>query len=562
MLTNNIWINQISFNDWTIIELNRNDIVVFVWPNNTWKSATLKELWKLIKNRADKWNIISEIRLLQEWSDNELIKQLNDTSKVKTEGWYENYSWLGYSIRNDHAKLYWGRLNQWIETLFSYFVKILTTEDRLLISKPAPNFKVLSDAEAHPIHFLKKDDGLELIFSNYFKEAFGVDLVVNHGAGNEIPLHIGTRPIPNPWKDRLSKDYQEKLDSMPLLHEQWDWMRSFVWVLLSIFVGNYSLLFIDEPEAFLHPPQAKLLWKMISKDLSKNKQIFLSTHSQDLLKWLLNSNVENLKIIRIQRDGNINNISCLNNSDISSVWEDPLLRHLNILDGLFHTKVILCESDSDCRFYSSILEAIYESKNEAIPDVMFTHCGWKQRMSMVIKALINLNVPIKVISDFDLINNINPLREIFETLWWEWDDIATNWNVVKSGIESKKSELDKKGAKEKIDAVFGSKNTDTLSDEDVRTIRDIIKSTSPWSIAKSTWKSYIPNWNATKAFNEIQDKLHSFWLYILEIGELEQFAKTISSHWPKWVNEVLSTKNLVTDLELEDARKFIQQVIS
>jgi ABC-type multidrug transport system ATPase subunit len=38
------WIKSLTFNDGTNLELQRNEIVVFVGPNNSGKSVTLKEL--------------------------------------------------------------------------------------------------------------------------------------------------------------------------------------------------------------------------------------------------------------------------------------------------------------------------------------------------------------------------------------------------------------------------------------------------------------------------------------------------------------------------------------
>jgi predicted ATPase len=152
-----------------------------------------------------------------------------------------------------------------------------------------------------------------------------------------------------------------------LLHEQGDGMRSFVGVLLNVFVLNYSMLFIDEPEAFLHPPQARLLGKMLAKDLPKDRQLFLATHSESFLKGLLDANVLNLKIVRIQREGTINKVSVLNSSEINKIWEDSLLRHSNILDGLFHSKVVICESDSDSRFFSAVISALYDNSGDIAP---------------------------------------------------------------------------------------------------------------------------------------------------------------------------------------------------
>jgi hypothetical protein len=49
-------------------------------------------------------------------------------------------------------------------------------------------------------------------------------------------------------------------------------------------------------------------------------------------------------------------------------------------------------------------------------------------------------------------------------------------------------------------------------------------------------------------------------LLILEVGELESFAKSVGNHGPKWVSEVL-TKDLKNDQELETARQFVLQLI-
>ena len=226
-----------------------------------------------------------------------------------------------------------------------------------------------------------------------------------------------------------------------MLHEQGDGMRSFVGVLLNAFISNHSVLFIDEPEAFLHPPQARLLGKMLAKDLPSARQLFLATHSGDFLKGLLDANIDKLKIIRIQREGSINRVSLLTSSDVNSIWGDSLLRHSNVLDGLFHSKVIICESDSDCRFFSAVLSSQFDNTDSVAPDILFIHCGGKHRIPTAIKALKRLNVPIKVVSDFDVLNDTNPLKEIFEDLGGVWADIENDWKLVKREIEQKRPEF-------------------------------------------------------------------------------------------------------------------------
>ena len=314
----------------------------------------------------------------------------------------------------------------------------LSTEDRLKAASPAGSIKLTTQPPSQPIHFLQKYDEREKQFSDYFRQAFGTDLIVHRNAGQEVPLYVGEKPILRPGADRVSESYLEDLEKLDQLHLQGDGMRSFVGVLLNAFISNHSIIFIDEPEAFLHPPPGKTFRQNDCQGYAIRKQLSLATHSEDFLKGLLDADISNLKIIRIQREGVINRVSVLDSSDISSIWNDSLLRHSNILNGLFHSKVIICESDSDCRFYSAILSATHEDTGSISPDILFIHCGGKHRIPIVVKSLAKLNVIIRVISDFDVFNDINPLKGIYEELGGTWADIESDWKNVKSSVDQKR----------------------------------------------------------------------------------------------------------------------------
>jgi AAA domain, putative AbiEii toxin, Type IV TA system len=337
-------------------------------------------------------------------------------------------------------------------------------------------------------------------------------------------------------------------------------MKSFLGLLLNAFVSNYSMLFIDEPEAFLHPPQARLLGKMLAKDLPGDKQLFLATHSESFLKGLLDANVANLKVIRIQRDDSINKVSVLNSVDINNIWNDSLLRHSNILGGLFHSKVVICESDSDSRFFSAVLSAQFDDTNSIAPDILFVNCGGKHRKPTAIKALKKLNVPLKVVADFDVLNDVNPLKEIFEELGGVWSTIETDCKLVKREIEQKRPEFLTTDVNKEISEIL-SRTTDRIFPKSkISEIQKCLKKASAWTEAKEVGKAFIPSGSATQAFERLQVDFIAFGLLIPEVGELESFVKSVGNHGPKWVSEVLS-KDLKNDKELETARKFVDQMI-
>jgi hypothetical protein len=68
-----------------------------------------------------------------------------------------------------------------------------------------------------------------------------------------------------------------------------------------------------------------------------------------------------VSIVRIVRDGPNNIPSVLSNADIKAFWKDPVLKFSSIIDGLFHESVIVCESDGDCRFFSTLFHTAYQT---------------------------------------------------------------------------------------------------------------------------------------------------------------------------------------------------------
>ena len=134
-------------------------------------------------------------------------------------------------------------------------------------------------------------------------------------------------------------------------------MRSFASVILHLLAPiTPSILILDEPEAFLHPPQAKLLGELIAKKRSSRAQLFVATHSPDVLNGLLNVAPDHLRVLRIRREGNVNRVKELDKQRAKEISTDPLMKYSSVMSGVFHERVIICESDADCMFYSTLLD--------------------------------------------------------------------------------------------------------------------------------------------------------------------------------------------------------------
>ena len=136
---------------------------------------------------------------------------------------------------------------------------------------------------------------------------------------------------------------------LPRLETLGDGIRSFVAAVIAAHVGHHPILLIDEPEAFLHPPQAFRLGQVLSRLINEQgRQEILATHSADFIRGAL-SGSNNVAICRIERIDNSNHAGLLNPEDVRKLWSSPLLRSSQAIGGLFSEGAVVCEADGDCR---------------------------------------------------------------------------------------------------------------------------------------------------------------------------------------------------------------------
>jgi hypothetical protein len=142
----------------------------------------------------------------------------------------------------------------------------------------------------------------------------------------------------------------------------------------------------------------------------------------------------------------------------------------------------------------------------------------------------------------------------------KWEDIKTDFNKVKKAIDEKLPELKTEDLKKEIDDIFTSFNDKIIPDDKIKSIQDALKKASPWRQAKASGSAYLPAGEAIMAFNRVQNKLEEKNIFVLELGEIEAFDKSIGGHGPKWVNKVLE-RDIDLDPDLESARVFVKNKI-
>jgi hypothetical protein len=557
-----VWISSIRFSDQSSINLERDDVVIVVGPNNAGKSETLRALAEKLRDSDRKSPVVVEISIRKEGTYAELIDWLKRTAKLIDTGIGPQFESFGGRASVSFVRSCWEENRRDISQLSGFFSVLLDAEERLKAANPPNSIAVTREAPNHPIHVLQWDDSVELRISQHFERAFGVGLVVHRNAGKSVPILVGKAPEIRPGKDRVSIEHVLELEKLPAVHTQGDGMRSFLGVLLFTAVGSESIQLIDEPEAFLHPPQARHLGNFLATETAPDRQLFVATHSGDVLRGVLDSGNPRVRVLRIRRKEDRNVVCHLDNSQVAQVWSDPLLRYSNILDGLFHERVVVCESDSDCRFYSAVTDALFESgaRTERRPDVMFTHCGGKDRLRLIVRSLKSLQVPTSVVTDFDVLREEYPLRSIVGEAGGQWQDLKSDWKEVKRAIDDKKPELSLAEAKRDIDAAFAAATGHILPETARKMIQDALRASSPWSTAKSVGMPFVPSGQQRQAADRLVKALEKLGIFVVPVGELEGFLKAEGGHGPAWVAGALK-RDLKADPELEAARQFVRKII-
>jgi AAA domain, putative AbiEii toxin, Type IV TA system len=428
-------------------------------------------------------------------------------------------------------------VHPWIPNLAGFFVFHAAADQRLALLGQSGPYDPLTEAPTDPLQVLFARPDLEQRLREASEEAFGVGLVLSKIWGTPLRLHVGECAVEPSLPP--SQEYISQMQALPLASEQGDGIRSFIGLMLAINASGFPVLLVDEPEAFLHPPQARLLGRKLVADAAADTQVFVATHDRDILQGVLEAPSREVTVIRLVRQGNENLAAVLSPDRMREIWADPLLRYSNVLEGLFHKGVVVSEADSDSRFYSAVLDASRESAQLAPHDLLFTQAGGKQRIPTVVRALTSLSIPVAVTSDFDLLREDQPLREIVELMNGSWADIETDLRMLRSGVDSLGAAPPVEAVRADLNEILDEADGPRLAREESLRIRAATRLSDGWQQAKRGGLAVLPQGDTATAGTRLLNTLKRWSIFIAPVGELERWEPDIESHGPRWVSSVL-----------------------
>ncbi len=492
------------------------------------------------------------------------IGRTSDATNFKT-AWEQNFQ-LGkgsantlmagpYRIVVDWAESYLAKDEiEFLGQLAPFCCKLIDADSRLDSTKNQQHVQPNQQGEK-PSHFLYDSNELLAQTSILFKSVFGEDLVLDYKGGSVIPIHVGVKPELEANQQVIDPAYVEKVRKLPSLQEQGHGMRCFAGLLLETLVTRHDITLIDEPEAFLHPPQARRLGTMFGQEAPN--QMILATHSIDLLKGLLDQETSKVRIIRITRGAHQNHPHEINPSEVFELRKTPELRYSNIMDGIFHELAVLCEADADCKLYNIVAEFLRELGEISI-DVAFFPCNGKSGITKAAASMRKLGVETSGILDIDLLADKEHLKRTVSSFGGKWADIETDWQkldtVVRDGVSAKTAD--------EIRCDIGSLLTATAGQELPKgEINDLLRQNKPWQIVKKGGHAVIPQGVGQDSYNKIECYLRGIGIHLVRVGEIENFFQDVGGHGPKFVQRVLEQFSLDEE-EFSQIRQFVRSVLS
>lgn len=541
-------ITSVTFSGGATVAFGPKEKVILVGPNNSGKSQALRDILDICRNGLKgRTPVVTELGLSKEGTIADL-KVFLEANAVLKESQYRYRNW---TLPETHVQ-FWGN-DFLIHGLADGFIRNISAEERLHIcaqqSSIAPG-----DPKTRPQHVLYDNDALMSKISCLFRNAFGKELMFNFRGGSKLPIHVGQIPQVPGLVDRASDQYVALVTQNPLLDQQGDGIKGYAGILFEAIASEVSVTLIDEPEAFLHPPQMRRLGETLASEVTG--QLLVATHSSDIMKGFLEGTKGSVRVLRITRNGDANTITETSTETIRELWERPELRYSNALDGIFHEQTIICEDDSDCRVFNSVGDYLGGLTETPWPDTAYVPTGGKHGVPKVASVLRKIGVPVKAVFDIDFLSERSLVQATVEAFGGDWDVIEPFWKrvdaAVREGIKPKTPEEIKKD----IVNILNSSEQDKVPKSDVL---EAMKQSASWNHVKRYGERGIPSGKVQTDYQTLRGHLEEIGIYLVPEGEIENFCREVGLHGPKFVAKLLREIPL-GDARLRALREFVETV--
>ncbi|MEX2237700.1 MAG: AAA family ATPase [Dehalococcoidia bacterium] len=556
-------ISTLTFSGGTAVSLPRGCVLVVIGPNGSGKSTSLHNIEDALTARREghPLSVVTEVRGFHSGDADSFLRwvELNHES-IDIEGERGYVTKRGFVRKTHIDDLLPGRPG-FGHVFHAVLVEHLDAESRLALTNYTRSIEPHSEAPEAYVHLLQRSDHLLAEASQEVQAAFGVDLIINWGGSSQVGFHVGEEPERTVENDRVSTQYLARLHELARLEHAGDGIRSFVGSLLAALCGAHPVLLIDEPEAFLHPPQAKRLGRALGAiSRERDRQFILATHSTDLLQGAISGGAA-VVVCRITRQGSETQASVLQSEEIRELWAKPLMRSSAAIDGLFHEGVVVCEGDSDARFYEALMRHLDRSGTLGRPaDVFFVHGNGKGGVPALTSSYRRLAVRTATIVDLDILRDDGQLERVLSSHGIAYNaHLHGQMNRIRNELGAANPTRPLEEFTSAVsDVLGGAAGQSSLGSNERRRLIELIEDSSSWSEVKRYGLGKLVG-GGRRELEEILAAWAQTGLFVVPRGDLEGWWPRGSRDKNAWFVEALDVLE-TNPAELQDSLTFVEKV--
>ena len=248
-----------------------------------WESEALRNIAGLLERVEPNdgptvGSVITALDADREGSSEELVAWLEQRGACTPvqPGVGPTFNWGNGAINADWVPNHWAAgAGAGLSSMTSLFCRALSGEELLGLASGSPHFDARLESPHTPLQVLYRNPELHAELSLVCREAFGVGVVLDPTATSSLYLRMGEAKSPATTVPPSLEDL-DYYEALPLVERQGDGVKSFIGVMLTLIAGRYSVVTLDEPEAFLHPPQAYQLGRNLAELVPSGMQLFVA----------------------------------------------------------------------------------------------------------------------------------------------------------------------------------------------------------------------------------------------------------------------------------------------
>lgn len=538
-------LRRVVLNGGSSFEPQKSGVTVIVGANNAGKSTLLREIASHFTYQVGQVPgpgiALQSIEVENSGSQADLVAWVAERLRYQEEPGYRGFvvpEWGNLPATSIGTG--WGAGSPALGQLSPYLVFHGDAQGRFGVGGSAEMRSAITDPASSPIHHLQDSKTVMDAMAAVTQRIFGKSLTLDN-LGRTLRLRVGTIDVAPPPINAISDEYLAAMASLPSLDEQGDGMRSVMGQLLPLVTASHKLILLDEPEAFLHPPQAHALGGELARLSATGAQVVIATHDRNLLSGLLEEGVP-ITVVRLSRDESFATAHQLDAESLRALWSDPVLHYSNVLDGLFHRLVVVAEADGDCAFLAAALASL--SREDSLPpsEVLFVPTGGKAGMSKVCQALRALDVPVVAAPDLDIISDVGLLRGLVESMGTPWSEsLQAVWNQATANLRAPRDPVKCGDVLRAVEAILQESEADNYTRDYRDKINAAIRSgDSPWAEVKLHGLNAFRG-ESYSAVIELMSLLAAAAIVPVFEGELERLAPAVAVRkGPAWLSTALA----------------------